>query len=46
MKFFAAGNAQLELIVTLTEPDTLTTPLLREFSCRVADLFARIPIET
>ena len=46
VEVFRRRNAQLELIATLAEPDTLTTPLLPEFSCRGADLFARIPIET
>src|SRR5207245_8702608 len=41
VKFFAAGNAQLELIVTLTEPDTRTTPLLREFDAEERQYFSR-----
>ena len=43
VELFRRRNLQLELIATLTESDILTTPLLPDFSCRVADLFACIP---
>ena len=43
VEVFRRRNAQLELIATLAESDTLTTPLLPAFSCLVADLFAGIP---
>ena len=36
-------NALLALTMTLTESETLTTPLLATFKCHVADLFRGIP---
>ena len=36
-------EAQLNLLSTLLEADTLTSPLLPGFSCRLADLFKGIP---
>ena len=36
-------QAQLKLIATLYEADTLTTPLLEGFNCRVAEFFEDIP---
>jgi Uma2 family endonuclease len=37
-------GADLKLVLTLVEPDTLESPLLPGFSCSVATLFARIPL--
>ena len=45
VEIFRRNNAQLELIATLAESDTLTTPLLSAFSCPVAQLFAGIPVD-
>ncbi len=41
---FRRKDARLVLISTLTESDTLTTPLLTGFSCPIAELFAGIPL--
>jgi Uma2 family endonuclease len=38
-------QAQLNLISTLFEPDTLTSPVLPSFSCPLADLFKGIPVQ-
>ncbi len=46
VEVFRRRNARLELIATFAEPDTLTTPLLPSFFCRVGDLFVGIPAET
>ena len=43
MQVFRRENARLVLSATLVESDTLTTPLLSGFACRVLELFAGIP---
>lgn len=43
MEIHRRDEAQLKLIATLYEPDTLTTRLLEGFTCRVAELFEGIP---
>ena len=40
VEVFRRKNAQLELIATLAESDTLTTPLLPAFACPIAGLFS------
>lgn len=45
IEVFRRENAQLDLAATLAESDTLTTPLLPQFSCLAAELFRGIPIE-
>ena len=45
LQVFRRENAQLALIATMTESDSLTTPLLPAFVCRVSDLFAGIPAD-
>jgi len=40
VEVFRRKNAQLELIATLAEADTLTTPLLPAFACAVTGLFS------
>ena len=42
---FRRSDAELKLISTLGEIDTLTSPVLPGFACPVSVLFARIPIE-
>jgi Uma2 family endonuclease len=44
VEVFRRENAHLALAVSLTESDTLATPVLNGFTCRVADLFVGIPI--
>jgi Uma2 family endonuclease len=41
---FRRESARLVLTATLGESDILTTPLLPGFTCRVAELFAGIPV--
>jgi Uma2 family endonuclease len=43
MEVFRRKNARLVLFATLTESDTLTTPLLSGFACPVSELFTGIP---
>jgi Uma2 family endonuclease len=45
IEVFRREDASLALTATLSEADTLTTPLLSGFVCRVADLFSGIPAE-
>lgn len=43
LQTFRRLDAQLVLAATLAEFDTLTTPLLQGFACRVGELFAGVP---
>ena len=43
VEVFRRDDTHLDKVATLTESDTLTTPLLPALSCRVAELFAGIP---
>jgi Uma2 family endonuclease len=45
IEVYRREQAQLNLISTLFESDTLTSPLLPGFSCPLADLFKGIPIQ-
>ncbi len=43
VEVFRRKTARLVLTATLADSDTLTTPLLPRFACRVSELFAGIP---
>jgi Uma2 family endonuclease len=45
IEVYRREDAELHLALTLFEADTLTTPLLPGFSCRLADLFEGIPTQ-
>jgi Uma2 family endonuclease len=45
VEVFRREHAQLALTATLSESDTLTTPLLAACACRVAELFAGMPVD-
>jgi len=45
VEIYRRENAQLALTATLSESDTLGTPLLAGFTCRVVGLFTGIPAE-
>ena len=45
VELFRREDARLVSAATLIESDTLTTPLLPGFACRVAELFAGIPAD-
>ena len=45
VEVYRRDEAELRLVGTLQECDTLATPLLLNFSCSVADLFKGIPKE-
>ena len=45
IEVYRREQAQLNLAVTLFEPDTLTSPLLPGFSCHLADLFKGTPAQ-
>ncbi len=42
LEVYRRENAQLVLVSTLTTEDTLTSPLLPDFSCLISQLFANI----
>lgn len=46
VEVYRRERAQLRLVSTLFDPDSLTSPLLPGFSCPVADLFKGIPAQT
>lgn len=46
IELYRRENAQLHLVATLHEGDTLESPLLPQFSLSVADLFQAIPRDT
>jgi Uma2 family endonuclease len=46
MEIYRRENEQLALIVTLRHSDTLTSPLLPDFACQVAQLFFPPPVKT
>lgn len=42
IEVFRRENAELKLVATLFSDDVLTSPLLPEFSCQVAEIFAGV----
>jgi len=44
LEVYRRDQAQLQLVATLFEADTLNSPLLPGFVCTVASLFERIPV--
>ncbi len=44
VEVYRRQDAQLQLLVTLFEPDRLTTPLLADFECQAADFFDGIAV--
>src|SRR5262249_10236528 len=46
VEVFRREEEQLRLTATLTESDTLATPLLPAFACPVADMFKGIPADS
>jgi Uma2 family endonuclease len=42
VEVFRRENAALHLVATLFQPDTLTSPLLPDFSCQVSEIFRGI----
>ncbi len=44
IEVYRRDNAQLSLVATMLDPDSLTSPLLPGFSCPVRDLFEGIPL--
>lgn len=43
VEVYRREDAALQLVATLLERDTLTSPLLPGFSCALSDLFSRLP---
>ena len=46
IEVFRRKDARLLLVATLSESDSLTTPLIPAFACPIADLFTGIPLDT